>query len=78
MLNIRAIGAAAACIAAVSTPGAYAQGVSLSQEQNRNVERLKEAGLKDDRAFAILESLTTEVGPRLAGSPAEARARSTT
>jgi carboxypeptidase Q len=33
------------------------------------------AALKDDRAYAITRDLTTDNGPRLAGSPAEARAR---
>jgi len=36
---------------------------------------LRAAGLESDRAFKIVESLTTEVGPRLAGSPEEERAR---
>ncbi len=31
--------------------------------------------LKDDRAYALTRDLTTDNGPRLAGSPAEARAR---
>ena len=40
------------------------------------VERLREAALADDVAYDIMEGLTTEVGPRLAGTEAEARARS--
>ncbi len=36
---------------------------------------LREAALKDDYAWDIVEGLTTEVGPRLAGTEAEARAR---
>ncbi|HEY0626838.1 MAG TPA: M20/M25/M40 family metallo-hydrolase [Allosphingosinicella sp.] len=40
-----------------------------------NVERLRDAALKDDLAFDMIEDLTTEVGPRPAGTPAEARAR---
>lgn len=36
---------------------------------------LIEAGLKDDKAYEITRDLTTENGPRLAGSPAEGRAR---
>jgi carboxypeptidase Q len=40
------------------------------------VARLRDAALSDDIAWEIVEGLTTEVGPRLAGSPAEARARS--
>jgi len=40
-----------------------------------NVERLQKAALASDLAYDIVESLTTEVGPRLAGSDAEAKAR---
>ena len=44
--------------------------------QNLNqVERLRDAALKDEVAYDIVESLTTEVGPRPAGTEAEARAR---
>ena len=39
------------------------------------VAALREAALKDDYAWDITEGLTTEVGPRLAGTEAEARAR---
>ena len=39
------------------------------------VAALRDAALKDDVAYDIVEGLTTEVGPRPAGSPAEARAR---
>ncbi len=39
------------------------------------VERLRDAALKDDLAYEITEGLTTEIGPRLAGTEAEARAR---
>ncbi|HVF37619.1 MAG TPA: M28 family peptidase [Sphingomicrobium sp.] len=36
---------------------------------------LRDAALKDDHAWDITEGLTTEVGPRLAGTEAEGRAR---
>jgi hypothetical protein len=36
--------------------------------------RLRDRGLSGSGAYDILESLTTEVGPRLAGSPAKGRA----
>lgn len=36
---------------------------------------LRDAALKDDVAYDIVEGLTTEIGPRLAGTEAEARAR---
>jgi hypothetical protein len=46
-----------------------------AQNASVQVERLRDAALKDDLAFDIMEGLTTEVGPRLAGTEAEARAR---
>jgi hypothetical protein len=39
------------------------------------VAALRDAALKDDVAYDIVEGITTEVGPRLAGTEAEARAR---
>jgi hypothetical protein len=36
---------------------------------------LSEQALESDLAYEITESLTTEIGPRLAGTPQEARAR---
>jgi carboxypeptidase Q len=39
------------------------------------VARLRDAALKDDTAWNIVEGLTTEIGPRPDGSAAEARAR---
>jgi carboxypeptidase Q len=47
----------------------------ISAEQQRAVARLQAAALESDRAWNIVEDLVTEVGPRLAGSGAEARAR---
>ena len=41
----------------------------------RTLDQLRERALQSDNAFSIVESLTTEVGPRLAGSEQEARAR---
>ncbi len=38
-------------------------------------DRMRDAALKDTIAWDIVEDLTTEVGPRLAGTEAEARAR---
>ncbi len=41
----------------------------------QSVAALRDAALNDDLAWDIVEGLTTEVGPRLAGTAAEARAR---
>lgn len=38
-------------------------------------ETLRDRALAGSRAYEIVESLTTEIGPRLAATPAEARAR---
>jgi len=47
----------------------------ITPAQQRTIDRLQAAALESDRAYGIVESLVTEVGPRLAGSEAEARAR---
>ena len=40
-----------------------------------SVAAMRDAALSDDYAWDIVEGLTTEIGPRLAGTAAEARAR---
>ncbi|MEM1111814.1 MAG: M20/M25/M40 family metallo-hydrolase [Pseudomonadota bacterium] len=47
----------------------------LSDSERATAAELIERGLGDELAWAIVESLTTEVGPRPAGTAAEARAR---
>lgn len=56
-------------------PQAPPPAVELSAEQVRTVERLRAAALDSNLAWEIAEDLVTEVGPRLAGSEAEAHAR---
>lgn len=48
---------------------------NLSQEMTRNAASLIDAAQQDNLGYTVVESLTTEVGPRLAGTEAEARAR---
>lgn len=48
---------------------------ALAQPATPEVQRLRDAALKDEIAWDIVEDLTTEIGPRLAGTEAEARAR---
>ena len=48
---------------------------SLSRESLAHAEMLRAQAMMGSNAMAIVTSLTTEVGPRLAGSQAEARAR---
>jgi hypothetical protein len=47
----------------------------LSQVSIEHAATLRDTAMAGSGAYAIVESLTTEVGPRLAGSEAEARAR---
>ncbi|HEX4636227.1 MAG TPA: M28 family peptidase [Rhizomicrobium sp.] len=48
---------------------------SAASADPQKAAQLREAGLRDNTAWSLLESLTTEIGPRPAGSPAAARAR---
>lgn len=48
---------------------------SISSEQKQTATRLMQTALESDLGFNIVESLTTEIGPRLGGSEAEERAR---
>lgn len=54
---------------------ANAQEVSLSAKDRAAIDDLIARALDDDRAYQIVESLTTEIGPRIGGGEAEARAR---
>lgn len=47
----------------------------VTPEQKQTATQLMQTALKSDLGFSIVESLTTEIGPRLAGSEAEKRAR---
>ncbi|MEK7265239.1 MAG: M20/M25/M40 family metallo-hydrolase [Pseudomonadota bacterium] len=67
--------AAASLTLALAASPAFAEGPALSAKEAAAIEKLTEKALADDRAFDVLESLTTEIGPRLGGSEAEARAR---
>ena len=48
---------------------------AAAQTVSPQVATMRDAALADDFAWEIVEGLTTEVGPRLAGTEAEARAR---
>lgn len=66
-----AIVAGALCAA----PAVALQGYEIPAEDAETARNLADAGLESDLAWEVLESLTTEIGPRLGGSEAEARAR---
>lgn len=62
-------------VQASNPPVATPQVAQITPAQQRNIDRLQAAALRSDHAYEIVEDLVTTVGPRLAGSEAEARAR---
>ena len=60
----------------VFIPLLSAQGKGISESLAKEAQQLSEAALEENIAYEVVESLTTEVGARLAGSEAEKRARS--
>jgi hypothetical protein len=62
-------------VQASNPPTAQPPVAPITTAQRHTIDRLQAAVLEGDRAYGIVESLVTEVGPRLAGSEAEARAR---
>ena len=52
-----------------------AQNYDIDQDVKKQAEQLRQDALDSSLAYQIVESLTTEIGPRLAGSESEARAR---
>ena len=64
-----------AMLLASATPALAVQS-RAEQPADPRVAALRDAALNDQYAWDITEGLTTEIGPRLAGTPAEERARS--
>ncbi len=60
---------------ALSTSAQEESSSELSPQLRESSQQLMQDALESDLAYQIVESLTTEVGPRLAGSEAEKRAR---
>src|SRR5690606_16790924 len=58
----------------VSLPAIAAEPVRIPQSALDTAARLREVALADDTGWKVTESLTTEVGPRVAGSEGDARA----
>ena len=58
----------------VAAPTQAAQPTRIAASALTQAASLREAALHDPTAWKVLESLTTEVGPRMAGSEGDARA----
>lgn len=61
---------------ALSSPALAQRAMPTSVTLDPRIAALRDKALTDDTAYAIIESVTTEVGPRPDGSEAEGRARS--
>jgi Zn-dependent M28 family amino/carboxypeptidase len=70
MSLLRLASGCAACLLTVTSLAAEPLGEAALAE----ARALRERALADDTAYELTRSLTTEVGPRLAGSPGDARA----
>jgi carboxypeptidase Q len=76
-LNRRSLITSLGCLGGLATPlisRAQSAPAALTSSDLRHAQALRELGLKDTLAYALTESLVTEVGARPAGSPADARA----
>lgn len=59
----------------LAAAAAFALPFAAMAQTAPDIAALRDAALKDETAWDFVEGLTTEIGPRLAGTPAEARAR---
>lgn len=66
---------ACGALASACAFGVFAETSPITDMQRKNAEALIQKALKSDVGYNIVESLTTEIGPRLGGSEAEKRAR---
>ncbi len=69
-IKLRKLGLSAACAALL--PAFVCLAASAAGADPATAAHLRDQALGDDTAWNILESLTTEIGPRPAGSPAAA------
>lgn len=63
------------CLLLIPLSALSSDTAALSDEQRANAQLLIDDALSSDLAYSIVESLTTEVGARMAGSESEQRAR---
>jgi hypothetical protein len=66
---------AASLSLAVGTACATATDTLIPDSAVKTAEQLRDKAMADDTGYRIVSSLTTEIGPRMAGSAADARAR---
>lgn len=62
-------------VAAVGCLVVQAHAAGVSEATMKTVTQLRDQALKDESAYSLIEGLTTEIGPRIAGGPNDERAR---
>ena len=62
------------CLPAITTPASDDSTRVLKPEATERAQALRDQALAGSNAYAIVEELTTTIGPRLAGTAADARA----
>ena len=72
--TLTSIAALVAALAAAAATAAPPRETRIPEAALANAAQLREQALQDNTAWQVVESLTTEVGARLAGSEADARA----
>jgi hypothetical protein len=65
--------ALAACLALAFSAHAADKATTIPDKAVAAATQLRDRAMKDNTGYEFVEGLTTEVGPRLAGSPADAR-----
>jgi hypothetical protein len=66
---------AASLSLAIGTVRAATTDTVIPESAVKTAEQLRDRAMADDTGYRIVSSLTTEIGPRMAGSAADARAR---
>lgn len=79
--RVRKVWVVGACLSLLTTlalgqakTGKSHEAALLSEKDVQTAEWIRDSALNDNLSYKILESLTTEVGARMAGSPGDARA----
>ncbi len=72
--SLTSVAALVAALAAVTATAAPPRETRIPDAALANAAQLREQALQDKTAWQVVESLTTEIGPRLAGSEADMRA----
>ncbi|WP_295948976.1 M28 family peptidase [uncultured Xanthomonas sp.] len=71
---MRRLAVVIAAVLSLSSPAVAAEATRIPEAALRDAAALRERALADDTGWKVVESLTTEIGPRMAGSEADARA----